>query len=443
MNIVLLRPQTLEGVKRLADRIEASAAVPRREALKRAAQQAGYENFSHARAAMLRRVIPTKSAARTTTPSHRIYLTRYWNTPGSQAMGRETLPVDLPLSLEALGGRGELRRTHVLDHFKLQASDHLVHRSLASDRHHAQEQLSVAGRILQFMATTGLKEARRGGRAYPREHRGSTIPVPGQDHAHVWEHGLTGHLLITDEPYDDKTSHFEEKRAAWAATYSYAITKSAWPGMHNPHGGCSLHLIGQDAQWVSQVEQLVQSIPVMPSDWSGESAGAWPAYRSPGECTTSPEARGYMPPNPFAPKPIPRHTKPYTQTFVGPQLRPDGRMPIAAHHEVARLLGSLLSITHERRGIYNRIDLVRSTLDEWVQREYDHNALPNEVFHALYYRAGDQNWLKSITPEQRDDLHTKIAQVRTILTRHYPDCRPLHSVIRKLNLAEKSLNTWP
>jgi len=292
MNVVLLRPQTLEGLKRLADRIEATHAVPRGEALNRAAQQVGYENFTHARATMSRRSATTQSAPQTAPPFHRIYLTRYWNTPGTLTMGRETLPVDLPLSLEKLGGRSELRRTHVLDGFKLQAEDHLVERTLARDQHRARENLSVAARILQFMTATGLKEARRGGRAYPRDHRGALMSVPGQDHTHVWEQVSTGQLLITDEPYDDKTTLFGEKRAAWAATYGYAMTHSAWPGMHNPHGGCSLHLIAKDPQLVSQVEQSARSIPVMPRTWSGESAGAWPAYRSPGELAAKPEGRG-------------------------------------------------------------------------------------------------------------------------------------------------------
>jgi len=149
-----------------------------------------------------------------------------------------------------------------------------------------------------------------------------------------------------------------------------------------------------------------------------------------------------MPPNPFAPKPVPRRTKAYVQMFVGPQLRPDGRMPVSAHQEVAGLLDELSSITHERRGVYNRIDLVRSTLDEWIQREYDYRELPNEVFHALYYRTGHREWRKAITHAERDALGVKLAQVRSILGQHYPDCPPLRMVFRKLGLAEKSLNTW-
>lgn len=442
MNVVLLRPQTIEGVKRLADRIEAAQAVTRSEALKRAAQQAGYENFTQARAKMSRRSVAAKSLAPAATPAYRIYLTRYWVAIGSPAAGRETLPVDLPQPLADLGGRSELRRTHILGSFKLQAEDHLVHRAVARDPHLARESLSVAARILQFMAATGLKAARRGSRAYPRDDHKVTVPVPGQDHAHVWEQAATGRLLITDEPYDNAVDRFDEKRAAWAATYGYVMTLATWPGMHNPHGGCSLHLIAKDPQWINEIEQLTRSIPVVPHAWSGESAGAWPAYRSPRERAAKPAGRGFMPPNPFAPKPVPRQTKPYTQTFVGQQLRPDGRMPIAAHQAVAGLLDDLLSITHERRGVCNRVDWVRSTLDEWVQREYDSNELPNEVFHALYYRAGHREWRKSITPIERDILSAKIAQVRSILNEHYPDCPPLRAMIRKLDLAEKSLNTW-
>lgn len=266
--------------------------------------------------------------------------------------------------------------------------------------------------------------------------------MPGEDHARVWEDCSTGQLLITDEPYGDKSALFHEKRAEWAETYGYAMVRSAWPGMHNPYGGCSLFLIAKDPQLVSQVEQLAQSIPVMPRTWAGESADGWPAYRSPGECTAQPAGRGYMPPNPFAPKPVPRGTKAFVQMFAGSQLRPDGRMPVAAHDEAAGLLDGLLSITHERRGFYNRIGAVRSTLDEWVQREYDYSELSNEAFHALYYRNGHREWRKSITAAERDDLAQKLARLRIILGEHYPDCLPLRMLQRKLDLAEKSLNTW-
>lgn len=442
MNDVVIRPQTLESVKRLAKHIKAAQAIKHSAALKRAAQQAGYENFAHARVAMSRHPAMSRPASPSTAPTHRVFLTRYWISAKSPTMGRETLPVDLPQPLEELGGRSELRRTRALADFKLQALDHLVCRDLARDQHHAQERLSTAARVLQFMAATGLRQARRGGRAYPRQRHGGLISVPGQDHAQVWEYGSTGQLLITDEPYDDKSALFREKRAEWAETYGYAAVHSAWPGMHNPHGGCSLFLIAKDPQLLSQVEQLAQSIPVMPRTWPGESAGGWSAYRSPEECAAQPDGRGYMPPNPFAPKPVPRGTKTFVQMFAGPQLRPDARMLIAAHDEVAGLLAGLLSITHDRRGVYNRIDAVRSMLDEWVQREYDYSELSSETFHALYYRNGHREWRKSITEAERDDLATKLVRLRVILGDQYPDCLPMRGLLRKLDLAEKSLNTW-
>ncbi len=442
MNDVLIRPRTIESVKRLAKHIKAAQGIKHLEALKRAAQQAGYENFDHARAAMPQRPIAPRSPSASTAQTNRIYLTGYWLSTGSSSVKRETLLVDLPRSMDELGGRSELRRSRRLANFKLQANDHLVYRDLARNQEHTQEQLSVAARVLQFMAATGLKEARRGTRAYPRMRHGGLISVPGQDHARVWEDASTGQLLITDEPYDAKSDTFNEKRAEWAETYGYVMVRSAWPGMHNPHGGCSLFLIAKDQQLVSQIEQLAQAIPVMPSAWAGESADGWPAYRSPREIAARPDGRGYMPPNPFAPKPVPHGTKAFVQTFAGPQLRPDARMPIAAHDEAAGLLDGLLSITHERRGIYNRIDTVRSTLDEWIQREYDYSELSNETFHALYYRNGSREWRKSITAAESKDLTRKLTRLRALLMEHYPDCKPLRGLLRKLDLAGTSLDNW-
>jgi hypothetical protein len=53
-------------------------------------------------------------------------------------------------------------------------------------------------------------------------------------------------------------------------------------------------------------------------------------------------------------------------------------MPITSHTEVGTGLKQLLVRYAKRPGVYNRLDHVRSELDEWVQREYTRSELGDE-----------------------------------------------------------------
>lgn len=44
-----LRPSSIEGIKRLADRIQEDENIQRSDALERASRSAGYSNYAHAR----------------------------------------------------------------------------------------------------------------------------------------------------------------------------------------------------------------------------------------------------------------------------------------------------------------------------------------------------------------------------------------------------------
>jgi len=42
----------------------------------------------------------------------------------------------------------------------------------------------------------------------------------------------------------------------------------------------------------------------------------------------------------------------YIRTLVGPQRRPNGKMPISVHKEVGRLLKEIYAATYYRKGVY-------------------------------------------------------------------------------------------
>lgn len=138
----------------------------------------------------------------------------------------------------------------------------------------------------------------------------------------------------------------------------------------------------------------------------------------------------------------PRSTVGYVQTFVGPQRRPKGRMPIEAHAQVGTLLKSVLMASHHRKGVYNRVNGIRSELDEWAQREYNHAELPSEQFFDLYYHEFGTSFARTLTLEERSLHIASLERVKQILAQHYPDSAPLRTLIKKLGAAIGSMQTW-
>jgi len=88
-----------------------------------------------------------------------------------------------------------------------------------------------------------------------------------------------------------------------------------------------------------------------------------------------------------------------------------------------------------RRGVYKRVDAVRSELDDWVQCEHDRQAMPDEVFFKLYY---GQNSTGE-TPETGEQYIKSLRLAQSMLIQNYPECAPLRDVMRKIDLAVASL----
>ena len=81
-----LRPSSIEGIKRLADRMQRDEAIQRAEALERASRSAGYSNYAHARRSLADSLVPER-------PRHDIHITAYWHDLPTGETGRETLVI--------------------------------------------------------------------------------------------------------------------------------------------------------------------------------------------------------------------------------------------------------------------------------------------------------------------------------------------------------------
>lgn len=432
-----IRPSSLEGIKRLATSIKREKGIKHLQALDDAAQRAGFQNIRHA-----------QNSLKDKQPLFRIFLTAYWRDRKAATSGRETLVISLSAQWTDLLTPAELKSARGLGVFRSEGPDHLVASTVRQSQSAAREIVCHAARTLQFVAATRLRPSSGYTRAYPKGNTDNR--VPGQDHVCVWFDDQKRYL-IADEPYSDTVEPKREERARWCRRHGYTELQSSWPGMHSPDGGTTLYLLSNDKNGVPLVPVItvLNKLPALylASNWEGESAPTLPYFVSPGtvaKAKAESVAKAKEKAKPTARKPSgPRNTVGYVWTFVGPQRRPKARMPIAAHAEVGRLLKSVLAISHRRKGVYNRVDAIRSELDEWTQREYSAAELSNEEFFDLYYHEGRApKDPRSLSPEEQARHIESLMQVKRTLAKHYPDCAPLRAMLKRADAAITSLGNW-
>lgn len=440
MSIEALRPSTLDGIRSLANAIKAKRGIKHLAALELAAQQAGYQNLKHAQNVL--KVGGNRPVAR---QGHRLYLTVYWHDKESNARGRETLSIWLGSLWSDLVTRTQLDYHRALCDFRPEGPDHLAVPYVTHSQSQACRDICAAARTLQFMDATKLRPSNGHSRAFPGGR--SRNAVPGRDHYSVWYDQDTKRYLFADEPYEAAALSHSAERATWSAQHGFEIAKPSWPGMYNPDGGSRLYLIADRekgvplALIVAALERL--PAPIVEATWDGESAPSTPFFFSPGTIAQNrATADQSAAREPRTAANGPRRTVGYVQTFVGPQRRPKGTMPIEAHTEVGKLLKSVLAVSYNRKGVYNRVDRVRGELDEWVQREYSSEELPNEQFFDLYYHGSKSSAARKLSLEEREFHIGNLGQVKQILASHYPDCPPLRALLKALDAASNSMRTW-
>jgi hypothetical protein len=432
-----IHPSTMTGIKRLAKKIKATQGLSHSASLDNASVAAGYQNFRHAQKAP-----PGLTPPAAVTPAYRLFLTAYWRNREAGTTGRETLTITLAAPWADLLTRAEIKSARGIENFIPEGPDHLSKRSIVDSQSNAREAVCHAARTLQFVAATRLRPSSGYNRAYPKGNVDNH--VPGQDHACVWfDQGKR--YLIADEPYEAAANHRRQERATWCRVNGYTELQSSWPGMHNPFGGTRLYLISNTTKGVP-LEPLTKALGQLPmpysaSDWKGESAPRFPYFVSPGAIEEDSKARvSQKAAKARLPDGKPATLK-YTQTLVGPRRRPNGRMPIETHKEVGRLLKGVLVVIYYRKGAYNRVNAVRSDLDEWTMREYDRSALPDNEFFDLYYHE-QGNSPRKVTAGQAQDCIANLRQVEEMLTKHYPDSAPLRRLIKLLRGGTKAIEAW-
>ncbi len=421
-----IRPSTVEGIKSFAKRLKRDKRIKHSDALDQAAQAAGFSNFTNAN-----RELSGQSR-------RFIWITARWFNRASKARGQETLKVALAKTYAELVTPRQAKNDRYLGNVRSDAPDHLIVQSMSEDQELARRHVCEVARTLQFIDATGLKpsDARR---AYPKGRFDNR--VPDQDHPSVWWDQQNRRHVRADEPYVRAGDPISAERLAWAERHGWEIVKPAWGSIYWTDGGCWLLLMADKAKGPS-IAPLAEALeraprPVAASRWTGVSGEYHAAMDTPGTRAAAAAKAAAVPKTRKPPRK--RASIAYTMSFVGRRLRPNARMPVAAHQEVGGLLKAVLVAAERRDGTRTRVDRIRSELDEWVMREYTTAELDQETFSELYYHEHDG---EPQPPIDRQQMISRLERAKTILLRHYPDCPPLDALIGRADKAIASLATW-
>ncbi|GEO86284.1 MULTISPECIES: DUF5623 domain-containing protein [Alphaproteobacteria] len=435
MSTANITPTTIDGIKRLAKTISKRDGVPHAVGLDRASIRAGYSNYTNARRVLM-------SSTTSTRPNFKTFISVWWRDPKTKARGTEIVEVSLPKPLDEIVETRHFKNARGLWNFKRWAPDLIVCQTNPQSEDGAISAACTAARTLQFMAATGLKPSKSD--ALPGG--GGTGRLPGRDHCSSWFDPATKKKVILDEPYAAAVSDRQLERDAWADRNNWQIVKSAWGGIYFPDGGSELYLLSDRKKGTAlePIEAVLSALgaPVVPENCRRVATTDAEPFRTPGEIQMEAEkaAKALIPKTARVAGKA-STTVPYKMLFAS-GTRPKTKMPVEKHSEVGKLLKEVLTATRGRAGVTKRVDQVRSELDNWAQLEYDRKTLPDGEFFDLYYHERVEVPEAERGVVGRAHHVERLQSAKAILVSAYPDSKPLRDLIKKIDLAIKSLEAW-
>ncbi|CDM47911.1 hypothetical protein APA66_27395 [Pseudomonas aeruginosa] len=419
-----VQPSTIAGIKRRAKAIRKQQQCPYLVALDVASQNAGFENYHHARRAIAR---GETSTALPNTFS--LYLSAYWRdqsiTPSKE--GRETLKIELPRPLTAFLKKHQVGRGRNLTGFFLESADHLEARSNFSSQSAAREQIQRTALTLQFIEATGLSPATNQRQRAPME---PLHKLPNVDHESKWVAG-SGDWIHLDEPYHHAWEQPElGYREDWVTKQGLYGVWPKWDGLYFP-GHSRPYLAAANQALLDQVVHIVESLPaLMPGDlqeWPWITGSYWSLFVSPGRKASGLKRK----PRAGTTYGWSKNATPYhSRIGFGTLWRPDGVMLLDNHEAVGSEL-KLLCSTSIHWAARNRINGIRSELENWLYAELrQQEATASREVDDFYYGGEARSDYQS----EKDKL-SAIDRVRAILAASYPDCKPLRDLLKSLDAA--------
>ena len=424
-----VRPTTLDGVKSLATQLRKEQGLKHSVALDCAAKAANCTNFQHAR-----RVLPRK---RPKVTPHYVLLTIYWyDKKQGHQIGRETLKIELSKPILDICSKSLLKSVRGFGNLRMVADDHFICDTTADTQAYARSRLCTAERSLRFMEHTGLLPSRSYRKAYQK--RWSRDELPNRDHGTYWVDPASAQFILIDEPYGGVPD--EAERSAWATRTGWRIIKTAWPGMYNPYN-CDLYVAthGGSGYDLNALVKKIDSIPapLIEQEWRGDSSTSWDTFLSPMAKTTQDERRArcrgtiYRAPS--------ATTIPYSHHSSSSERRPAGKLGIEGHIDAGRIIKAVLHSSHMTYSAYNRLNSLRSTLEDWMVLEIGRGQLKGFDFLNVYYGDAESDALYDEMAKSGADIVEMLSRLKQKLRAAYPDCAPLRKQLRWIDMSVSSI----
>ena len=410
-----LRPTTMVGIKSLAKSFKRSQNIPHSQALDLAANQAGFQNFRHARNKLI-----ADHVQQSVEGSYPVSISVDWRDRETRQFGSETLTVVLTAPLDSIVPIPKFSKVVGMYDWYAETPHQIYKVSIADKQERARQRACELAAKLQFMAATKLLPSTGNARFVPGLDKGDRV-IPGLDHHSAWYDRTTRRYLLTDEPYVDSAgqSRDQSARNLWANSSGFEIIKPAWPGMYNPGGGTRIFLISNISKGIP-LGGIVSALDKLPSPisldtWNGVSG---PYSQSQGLSLRRSRKKDYSMPVRI------------------------GKMPITAHERVAKLLASVNSETSHRLVVYSRLLMLKEQLDNWAYSEHRTSKGASSKLSFLYSNQYGFTVNRSL-PEKRRLKHVEsLEKVKAILAKYYPDCEPLRQQMKMLDAAIRSLHLW-
>lgn len=425
MVIANITPSTVDGIKQLAKKISRERNISHTEALDAASEQAGFENFVHAKR-QLHRALPIGMPPRFQFP---VYLSVHWAArrpdkdmpwPPGPRYGREIYRVGLSRPLAEIVAKNRVGRARGLQGFRMEYADHLEHLTNVDSQAEARDLLMKAVRGLRFMEVTGLQPAMT--QAY-RAMAHDLGRMPGRDHESGWFDPSTAGFVLLDEPYAEKLRSHDPSRTYWLARHGFFSVSPQWEGIYYP-GACTPQLVGKDLALLQRVAGALANLnpTVTPNPWPHETGAYGDDFVSPQRQADAkkrrprpgPSYRDYKGASPYGGRP-----------GVPSSWRPSKSMLFELHRQLGALM-KILSVGGFSNRVATKLGQARSELENWSLIEHKHQH--GDEAYDLYYGGRSE-------PLCEDDgaRLAALTEARAIVEHGYDDCKPKRWLLAALD----------
>jgi hypothetical protein len=255
------KPNSIAGIKKFAKELKKGSKITHFQALNLAAQLSGFHNFNHAHSSL-----NPSASGMPHTHKHQVTISARWRDwEGNK--GSVSATVSIPKLLHQLVTPQNF--FGLLSDLEINGSEELSFAEVLPGEGHAEMRVFSAARAIRFISVTGLVPALTPRNPLPffEDIHGFQRKIPNGDHTRFWKDPISGHHVITDEPYLGEATPplVKAKRTEWANKHQLSVGFPEWPGMHNPGYGTRLTLFSQNLD----VAPFVRALDKIPAPGEG------------------------------------------------------------------------------------------------------------------------------------------------------------------------------